>query len=295
MVNQIIINSIYTDVTESFSNSPFLHETAIGMFTKLKNYEQNGEISLLAYSFVQLNNLEHRIEHSTIAKLGSANVLAWSAYYVYDSIVDDSKMQDMLGFANICMRKSLILFKEVAEHLKVDTNLIERYFYSVDEAFMLEPYNAVADWNLDYCAQRSIGHLLGPTILSEKIAKTKDEQERLLKPYFDYIILKQLLDDIRDFNEDLESGRSSYILERCKATNKEYNNDTLRHTFLVNETSHIIKEVNTKVESIQQYTESAVFNKITQSLINSSRAVCDTLRDRRKEYIRLISSSKNTA
>ena len=290
MKNSASIDFIYSHALSFFNFDKTAHSEALRVLNLLRKYESNGEISLIAWSVVDHLPENSTLKDQTLSKLGSANVLAWLSYYIYDSIVDEVKNNQKIGLANLSMRFSLNLFKMCADELGVPDRIIYDHFNSVDLAFVKEPIGAIKNWNLEYCAQRSIGHILGVSmILASK--NLKDVRSKpILSIYVSYIKLKQVLDDIRDFDEDLTNSRNSYVISLCKKhiSNTLPTEEQIRVAFLEHGIDILHKDLIGLSTELKPHSELKIFGQIIEPLLRSSLAVELVLKKRKSEYFNIM-------
>jgi hypothetical protein len=286
MKNSVSINLIYSHALSFFDFDKTVHSEALKVLNLLRKYESNGEISLIAWSVVDHLPENSIFKDEIFLKLGSANVLAWLSYYIYDSIVDEGTNSQKIGLANLSMRFSLSLFKECADELGVSERVIYDHFNSVDVAFVKEPIGAIKNWDLEYCAQRSIGHILGVSMILASKNLSSVRTKSILKTYVTYIKLKQLLDDIRDFDEDLSDSRNSYVISLCKKniSSTSPNEEQVRVAFLEHGIDILHKDLIKLRAELKPHAEMKTFGQIIEPLIKSSLAVDLALKERMSAY-----------
>lgn len=286
MKNSASIDLIYSHALSCFDFDKTVHSEAVKVINLLRKYEGNGEISLIAWSVVDHLPKNSTFKEEILIKLGSANVLAWLSYYIYDSIVDEGKNNQKIGLANLSMRFSLSLFKMCADELGLPDNIIYDHFNSVDVAFLKEPIGAIKNWDLDYCAERSIGHILGVSMILTSKKLIDIHSKPILKTYATYIKLKQVLDDIRDFDEDLTNNRNSYVISLCKENipSNLPTEEQIRVAFLEHGIDILHKNLTELRAELKSYAEMKIFGQIIKPLIRSSLEVELVLKERMSAY-----------
>lgn len=188
----------------------------------MKQADKNKEIGLIPYFFGSSLNKSYNVPYKN---LGQANVYCWASYTIYDDFMDDEGVASMLPTANICMRKSIELLKEAALQMHVKT-LPQNLFDRMDLA------NA---WELQYCrfkvnsgavtienlpdyanmnvlADRAWGHVAGLSIQLDALDISSGARRSALNAVEQYLVAKQLCDDIHDWKKDLSAGHISPVV-----------------------------------------------------------------------------------
>lgn len=189
---------------------------------KIFRVDHGHEISGLAEMFAASLTRHDTTELDTTT-LGAANLLTWVAYSIYDDIIDEDEGGAHLSLANATSRKADMLYSSLARD--IDVNAI---FTDMDVA------NA---WELKHCrfsvtgptivisalprygtlqrlADRSRAHLLGPLIVAEAAGFDARTQHRIARALDDYLVARQLNDDLHDWTDDLRDGHISPVVAR---------------------------------------------------------------------------------
>jgi hypothetical protein len=179
-------------------------------------------------------------------QLGKANFFTWMAYTIYDDLIDDNANLKYLPVANVAMRRAMEVYKSVVALYQYPDDIIEKYFNDMDAA------NA---WELEECrctissgrikinklprygnrivlAKRAAAHVLGPiTITFLSVDMTSLQRSLIQKGLFQFLIARQLNDDLHDWKEDIEQGHISFVvgflLRRLNVLTGEYDLATL--------------------------------------------------------------------
>lgn len=175
------------------------------------------------------------IKKDTLMALGEANIYGWIAYTIYDHIIDGESSAALLPVANVTMRLSLMSYKKMIPQDNLFQKTIDQLFNDIDEA------NA---WELETCrfrvrrgiirlsslphyqqnevlARRSGIHILGPLIAvhSSPLGKDARKMKYLHDGLQQYLIARQLSDDIHDWKEDLAAGHVTAVVAQLLADN----------------------------------------------------------------------------
>ncbi|MEO8785043.1 MAG: hypothetical protein ABI221_01845 [Candidatus Saccharimonadales bacterium] len=187
------------------------------------------EICLFAYRFAQSLAVDSALLGlNTFIELGCANLLGWVAYTIYDDILDGAAVPARLPAANVGLRASRAKFGEIFADNPAFLSYIDHVFDSIDQA------NA---WELSHCratiglgkleipplpnygdrsnlGDRSFGHALAPlgvlVLLGEPLASPAFQSAQ--SAMRNYLIARQLLDELHDWPDDLANGQLSYVV-----------------------------------------------------------------------------------
>lgn len=162
-------------------------------------------------------------------RLGLANLYGWLAYTIYDDFLDGEGRPELLSTANVALRESLHNFCK-AVTVESFTALVYETFDTIDSANAwelahcrchIEQQSIIIKYVPDYgdltkLAERSLGHTLAPlAILAAKSLTPGDPAFRQVQAaLLHYLMVRQLNDDIHDWQDDLENGHISYVVAR---------------------------------------------------------------------------------
>lgn len=161
--------------------------------------------------------------------LGLANLFGWLAYTIYDDFLDEEGRPQTLPAANSGMRRSLDCFLEVLPENRVFADLVGRTFDAIDSANAWEQAHCrfpaaggrlrvgrLPDYgdNLSKLAGRSLGHVLPPMgVLAAKGLDLEGNPARHVSEALkQYLIVRQLNDDVHDWPEDLSRGQITPVV-----------------------------------------------------------------------------------
>lgn len=208
------------------------------------------------------------ISDDVLDMLGEANVHTWIAYMIYDHIIDHEASLEYLPVANVCMRLALERYRRAIPPNDPLQKLIGMYFDQVDTTNAWELAHArfkVTKTHIhmqelpDYLeneilARRSAIHVLGPIIVAAHYSTLSDSTlklRQLTSGLRQYLIARQLSDDIHDWREDLAGGQISAVVTRLLQDHNaqistSYNLDqltTVLQDIFLHETSQNISKV----------------------------------------------------
>ncbi len=222
---------------ESGEVGPLFHEE----FNRITEKKDGKEIILVASIFASAVHPERRplISDDYLAKLGFINLCGWIAYTIYDDFIDGGADPKLLSVANVCLREVVIVLKniEIADSFSYCRDILD----GIDAANLWETIHARSSpsdglinlgfapsyGNFENLASRSLGHAIGPlmVLFSLGFDADSDEVKNIRRFFSDYIIARQLNDDIRDWEDDLRSGRLSpavaSLIQEAKTSGKE--------------------------------------------------------------------------
>lgn len=212
-------------------------ETLIDSIFKNKNPLKivHDELYDFAHNLKASTSVKYRIEKDldSIPSIYEAILLGWISYTANDAIIDKEIPCALLPFANICNTHmhdilfnilhlpdyihqiilevlnevNLALHKEaqigVVPNTKLNTTLHDQSYS--------QPYILEIGKNLQ--SSKSIAHCIGPVCIFTQIVHNwrKDDVSDLIEYYRYYLSLKQLSDDIHDWQDDVTAGRNTYV------------------------------------------------------------------------------------
>lgn len=187
------------------------------------------DIALLPYRFVlSLGKTQSHISSAVIKKLGTANILGWIAYTIYDDFLDEEGDPVRLSLANISLRKLTNIFEKNFP-LEI-SNTFHTIMDNLDAANMWEVLHCrippISTQNVTLHRQqcprfgtyrqlglKSLGHAIGPlTIILLLGYPLSSNEYRSTKNFFlHYLIARQLNDDLHDWKKDLRKGHINSV------------------------------------------------------------------------------------
>jgi len=205
-------------------------ESIAAMLRRIIKADANYEIGTLAVRFASSVISPRAVPKTTLQMLGGANLYNWVAYTIYDDFLDDEGTPQLLSTANIALRRAISLFNQAVPS---DTfkQLVAEMFDIIDTANAWEVANcrfavkhgsitigALPDYtNLDRLYQRSLSHSL-PALGVLLHAGAPAEAVTCVRSAFqEYLIIRQLSDDLHDWQDDLRMGRITYIVAQLLA------------------------------------------------------------------------------
>lgn len=184
------------------------------------------QITLLSRKFVSgmKDDKRRKIRPGMTERLGTANVLGWMAYSIYDDFYDGEGRLGDLPLANVCLSRLGSMFLSEMRGYPGFVSLFDRVISGIDQA---------NGWEMDNCrlvrerdafviperfpdfgkydklAERSMGHALGPVavLIYAGCLPGSSEVRNLMSFFSHYIIAKQFNDDAHDYEDDILAGR----------------------------------------------------------------------------------------
>jgi hypothetical protein len=201
------------------------------LFQHILEKDGVGEIQRMAYECSMLFHTDLQMPMKNLVSLGFASLLGWTAYSVYDDVMDEQSNIGMLPAAHVCVREMQAIYRSMG-HSDSDA-VIDSIFIAMDNAHAIEfldrttkaPVQAL-NWML--VADRSIGHSLGVLVqaMHAGYAVTSAEFQAILSWFRHYITAKQLHDDAHDWEEDIARNALTYpvrmLLDIPSVRRKEY-------------------------------------------------------------------------
>jgi len=206
---------------------PLIAEVLQTRLAKLIAADTSCEIGLLALRFTDALHTPHTPNTQILEKLGLANVYNWVAYTIYDDFLDDEGDPLLLSAANVALRKTVQIFSEVLPDPIFKAH-VQHTFDTIDTANAWEvthcrftiqantiQIGAIPDYgDLHYLHDRSLSHRLPiiGTLLVAGFSLTGREVTAIADSFRHYLIIRQLNDDLCDWQDDLYAGHISYVV-----------------------------------------------------------------------------------
>lgn len=196
------------------------------LINRLGLVNESGELTELSVTLAQL--LKERGIALSLTKrsqkiLGEANFLIWIAYSLYDTILDETAATRLLPIANQVLRCGMSTYLEAG----VPFDTIDDELRIVDQANAHEVNacrahveNGVITLSSESTFQdlvrlqseRSLVHCLGPLFIIEN-TRLRDSSHEAREIFKEYCAVRQLNDDIHDWQEDLINGHITYPVQ----------------------------------------------------------------------------------
>lgn len=190
--------------------------------------DHSHEIVMLPQLFAASLTPQPAIAPATLQQLSLANTYGWIAYTIYDDFLDEEGNPLLLPAANTCLRMSLDAFANAVPQNPVFQHYVRDTFNSIDSANTWEiahcrqavrgnrlhitklPYYG----KLDRLAERSLGHALTPLAVLILTGHTlhDDVAAAMRTSLQQYLIARQLQDDMLDWERDLRSGHMNAVV-----------------------------------------------------------------------------------
>lgn len=196
------------------------------LFESISSTDAHGEISQLSKYFSLSLPRQLRPSTQELRNYSEANQCAWVAYSIYDQILDKARAINLLPIANYLTRRSIHLYGQTEK-----SSVAEALFARLDAASLVElqarrlilvdrTHNTITiKEHLDSTslkvatADRSIIHVVGPELIT-RAAKGVDKgtANEVGQALTKYCYARQLLDDLHDWKDDLETGQPTYVV-----------------------------------------------------------------------------------
>ncbi len=237
--------------------------------------------SLDLESSQEFNQEKFKEKEKLITKLGLINAYFWSAFIIYDDFWDEDEKArpKLLPVANF-MSRNLIEFyfsefqkyKDYQKYYQEILNNLDyaNFFETINGRFKndlrenkklnLEEINLINYKNYKIKFFPAGAHILGPLLMMAHLGfKVKSKEIKNLENFFiNYLIARQLNDDIYDFEEDLARGNlSSAINETLIQAKlqgyKQVNEAELKKIFWLKTLKILSKEIIKKTKLAENY------------------------------------------
>jgi hypothetical protein len=238
----VLKSAVYELAEKEIKTLPLIvRPVALRMLADIKQVDPRAEIALISWFFVENSPQQDSLTYSRVLKYGVANVALWMAYTIYDDFIDEEGVPALLPLANIMHRKALELYYNLAFANQT------LYYITVVEAF--DAMDAANKWELAHCrfvvlgdsvtvgklpdfaggrvlAKRARGHIIGPLLELRRSSISHSQQLSVQRGLEQYLIARQLNDDIHDWKQDLRVGQITfvvtYLLKHAEVTPGRY-------------------------------------------------------------------------
>ncbi len=210
---------------KAVSGAPAMAKQLDGLFDRIIAIDRNQEIGLLALRFAPALGSK-RPALSVLETLGAANLCNWVAYTLYDDCMDGDGAPTLLPLANIALRAAVRLFEEAVPGAAF-AETVRRCFGAVDAANAWElahcrfdasgttiTVGPLPDYDdLSHLYGRSLTHCL-PVLGAAAAVPDKLDVTALTHAFQRYLAVRQLSDDLHDWQKDIHRGHVSSVVAR---------------------------------------------------------------------------------
>lgn len=172
---------------------------------------------IVIYSLCKMNPIEISVF------CGLASLYGWMAYSIYDSIIDEKQTTKLLPVANVFHREMNLLFQKIAGKNTELARLCEKTLDDMDCAQLYEVSNVSKKMPSEkQTIEKSIGFAI-PSILAlanAGIPVTGLTMKKFIRFFRHYIFVKQMSDDIRDWQDDVKNEIATRVTARLMNSDK---------------------------------------------------------------------------
>jgi len=192
---------------------------------KIIHSDNDGQVIIHPYLFLDSLKKKSFIEENEkfLLDMAIAGIFGWLCYTIFDNNIDEKKDLDKLPLAVICARELEKLFcKNNPDFKPIFQEFMDRVDYANFYELKYARFNTKVGYsskkiypNVEFIAEKSIAHCLGPLLIMTKIGFSSESQEfhSLFSFYQNYLVARQLNDDAHDWEEDLTRGQINYAGE----------------------------------------------------------------------------------
>lgn len=210
---------------------------------KIQKRDAHEQVLLLPYNFARSLHPSSaaKVPERVLVELGAANAFGWIAYTIFDDILDNEGMPELLPLASVCLREVVEIY---LEHMPQEEQpLFREIMDGIDQAnewervncyrVPISPNDLPSYKNYAALAEKSLGHALGPLAVLFRLGYASDSSDgtALLAFFRHYLIARQLNDDAHDWLSDLKRGflnsvSVNVLAEWKKAHDREFSLET---------------------------------------------------------------------
>lgn len=219
---------------EAASLEPFLKTIVCAAIDRVRQNDTRHEIGPLAMRFAATLPTQPAISTAILQKLGVANLYAWIAYTIYDDFLDNEGKPNLLPAAAAALRRSVAAFRRALPNDAAFQTLVAGTFDQID---------AANTWEVTHCRfavdgqiitiaalpkyssmkrlyQRSLSHSLPVmgVVAAARIPLDSHAAHTVHEAFKQYLVVRQLSDDLRDWKEDVRAGRISPVVAHLLAS-----------------------------------------------------------------------------
>lgn len=218
------------------------------------------------YFFYLCLKNKSQIDKNLITELGLINAYFWTSFIIYDDAWDKEEcfQESLLPIANFMSRQVYIYYEKAFKQYSFDhkhlldkadaSNYkeIKECRYEVDienNRIRISSINKNLYKNYLNKYYPAASHMFGPLIILASLGyNLKSKQVRVVEAFYkNYLIARQLSDDLTDFISDLKKGHLSTVvhetLMQLKMTSEEYEIDKLIVVFFEKTLAVICKRI----------------------------------------------------
>ncbi len=249
-LDQEYLSRLYEKIRNDLSSTPLLCERILCEFKKLNASDPSGMIRLLPLFFYQnmSTDLRDAIPESVIIDLCAAGISGWIGFTMQDDVIDGHGNIKDLPVASSCIMRAQELFSECASSEEM-VNIISEILQGINESLMHETTSS--NISLNMIGKKSLGYALGPVILTYLAESSPDfvsettlstgvergptteierQAEIVMKFFENFLIVRQSLDDLHDWYDDLSNGVMTPVVTTVLDTWKQANGKDQRPT-----------------------------------------------------------------
>lgn len=249
------------------------------------------------------------ISNSLLNNLGLMNAFFWTSFIIYDDFWDEDEAArpELLPLANTMSRCFFSFFENIFKEDKFYYNFFRESLNKLDEANFFEVTECrkmktmgFGDMNIKFYP--SVGHVFGPlAILLQLGYKFKDQETQKTISFFkNYLIARQLSDDMHDVEEDWRRGHLSLAINELLINAKEKNIEEFskrNYLFwtktidnLCAKSFKLINAARYNLEQNKAISKPKILNKLLDDLENSAKRALKE-RDERLQFAKDLASS----
>lgn len=280
ITQQPIHQNVYLQSTRALT--PELYNHVLPTLNKIARQDTSGEITQLSKAFLESLDISRKNKPSEkyLALLGEANFYIWTAYSLYDNLLDNPLYNPLdVSAANIFHRLAVSTYINAGLSL----NKINLALNSVDRANADETSNSrlsIKDGIIlisklptkkslhKLLAARSSVHYIGPLELLNKTGNSAVHYRKSKSILNLYCTARQLSDDIHDWEADLTNGHISYVVcHLLKAAN-------------INDGSYDLRTLISKLQTV-------FWDKEMNHLVNECLKLCRDTQESYRQHLHL--------
>jgi hypothetical protein len=204
-----------------------LSELATAYVEKLKQTDKHQHIALFPTHFA--HSISNDVSLELLQALGEATIWGWLAYTTLDDVIDEMAPSSLLPLSYTALSKFHSIYYHQFPPSSQFLDLYNHLLHTMDAALARELLfgrttiahntlvlpNSLPDYSdITVCAEKSIGHAIGPlaVLFNRGYDRYSQPVQLWLQFMHHYLTAKQLHDDAHDWEDDLKLGHLTPVV-----------------------------------------------------------------------------------
>lgn len=218
-----------------------MRDTLIKAITKTAKGNLDEQMFLMPHFFYESLKIKNKsVSHKLLNELGLMNAFFWTSFIIYDDFwdKDEAAQEKLLPIANYLARHFYSFFDNIFRTNKEFYSFFISSLNKLDNANFFEITNCRKKRSIFFGDMKikfypSIGHIFGPLVILFKSGYSfkSIEVKETISFFKNYLIARQISDDMHDIEEDWQRGHLSLAVNELllDAGNKDITDFKIRN------------------------------------------------------------------